>query len=64
MNKDLNSSISQLAILESIDFRNIGSQLLIDDGTIDESLFTDGLHPNRKGYMVLAKELQGIISNR
>ena len=60
--KKLNIKISQLADLETIDFSNIGSQLLLDNGTIDKALFTDGLHPNAMGYMILAKELQSIIN--
>jgi lysophospholipase L1-like esterase len=59
--KRLNIKISQLADLETIDFRNIGSPLLLEDGTINESLYTDGLHPNSKGYMLIAEELHQIL---
>jgi len=59
--RSLNLKLAQLADLEAIDFSIIDDQLLLKDGTIDESLFTDGLHPNRKGYMILAKKIQEII---
>lgn len=62
--KKLNLKISQLADLKAINFNNIGSQLLLKDGTIDKSLFTDGLHPNRKGYMIIAKKLQRILEDK
>ncbi len=62
--KKLNLKISQLADLESINFNNIGNPLLLKDGTIDKSLFTDGLHPNHKGYMIIAKKMQRILKDK
>ena len=59
--RSLNFRLAQLADSEEIDFSSIDDQLLLKDGKIDESLFTDGLHPNRKGYMILAKKLQRLI---
>ncbi|MBD0777559.1 SGNH/GDSL hydrolase family protein [Maribacter sp. ANRC-HE7] len=59
--RGLNLKLGQMADSKAIDFSIIGDQLLLKDGKIDESLFTDGLHPNRKGYKILAKKLQGII---
>tara|TARA_R110001583_G_scaffold55764_3_gene169064 strand:- start:6782 stop:8506 length:1725 start_codon:yes stop_codon:yes gene_type:complete len=59
--RSLNLKLAQLADSEAIDFSIINDQLLLKDGAIDESLFTDGLHPNRKGYLILAKRLQEII---
>ena len=60
----LNLKIPQLTDLKAINFGNIGSQLLLKDGTIDKSLFTDGLHPNRKGYMIIVKKLQRILEDK
>ena len=57
----LNLKIAQLADLENINFNNIDSPLLLENGRIDETLFTDGLHPNNKGYMIIAKNLQRVI---
>ncbi|MGJ8716227.1 MAG: SGNH/GDSL hydrolase family protein [Maribacter stanieri] len=62
--KVLNLKLSQLAVLEAIDFRKIDDQLLLKNGIIDESLFTDGLHPNREGYMILGKQLEKIIKDK
>ncbi|WP_273272546.1 SGNH/GDSL hydrolase family protein [Maribacter polysiphoniae] len=59
--RSLNLKLGQLADSEAIDFSTIDDQLLLKDGKINESLFTDGLHPNRKGYRILAKKLQRII---
>ncbi|WP_300287401.1 SGNH/GDSL hydrolase family protein [uncultured Alistipes sp.] len=36
-------------------FRDVGHRLLGRDGTIDEALFLDGLHPNEKGYACIAR---------
>lgn len=31
------------------------------DGTLDETLFSDGLHPNHKGYQIMAKRLKPFL---
>ena len=38
-------------------FINPGVKLLGKDGKIDESLFTDGLHPNEQGYARIVDEI-------
>ena len=55
--KEINLKIAELAQLESIPYADIGSPLLLENGTLNESLFTDGLHPNAEGYRLLAKQL-------
>lgn len=50
----LNLMIAQMADLKNIDFTDPGTVLLDENGKIDESLFTDGLHPNKEGYEKLA----------
>jgi lysophospholipase L1-like esterase len=62
--RNLNFKISQLADLEDIDYKNIGRSLLLDDGKIDNSLFVDGLHPNSRGYMIIAKDLQRVLEDK
>ncbi|MDH3710827.1 MAG: SGNH/GDSL hydrolase family protein [Cyclobacteriaceae bacterium] len=57
----LNLKISQLADTEQIDYADIGPSLLLKDGRVDESLFSDGLHPNSKGYQIMARELQKLL---
>ena len=42
---------------EGYEFANPGTALLLQDGKINESLFIgDGLHPNDKGYELIAGE--------
>jgi lysophospholipase L1-like esterase len=36
-----------------IDYADAGYILLNNEGKIDESLFSDGLHPNEAGYQKL-----------
>jgi lysophospholipase L1-like esterase len=62
--KSLNLKLSQLADLENVDYKDIGTELLLKDGRIDESLFTDGLHPNKKGYAIIAKDLQQVLEEK
>lgn len=55
--KDINLQIRQMAELEGFHFADPGLNLLQPDGKIDESLFTDGLHPNEKGYQKVVDEI-------
>lgn len=54
----INQGIMQMAGEEQVQFINPGTILLKEDATIDNSLFTDGLHPNSTGYSKLAHFLQ------
>ena len=54
----LNEAIAQAAGELNVAFTRPGTVFLQADGKIDESLFTDGLHPNEKGYGLLAAKLQ------
>ncbi len=49
----LNRQIQDLANRQKVKFADPGRHLLTPEGHIDESLFTDGLHPNKKGYRKL-----------
>ena len=42
-------------------FIDPGKVLLNQKGSIDESLFVDGLHPNAEGYRRLARELRKVV---
>jgi lysophospholipase L1-like esterase len=44
--------------MNEVGYTNIGDALLQPDGKINESLFTDGLHPNAAGYDKLSKEIK------
>ncbi|WP_242205971.1 SGNH/GDSL hydrolase family protein [Aestuariivivens insulae] len=52
--KLLNSSIDTMAKTLHVHYLSVGDVLLNAEGTIDESLFRDGLHPNASGYRKLA----------
>ncbi len=53
----LNQKIARLSGTLNIRYRDIGRTFLNDQGKLEESLFSDGLHPNEKGYKKLAEEL-------
>ncbi|MDR0749124.1 MAG: SGNH/GDSL hydrolase family protein [Tannerellaceae bacterium] len=50
---EINKRIQQLVQEEGYIYQNAGNLLLDANGKIDESLFSDGLHPNEKGYTLL-----------
>ena len=54
----LNQKIAQLAASFKVTYVDPGKTLLKADRTINESLFTDGLHPNAVGYKKLAVALK------
>ena len=52
--KDLNKELKALAKVMKTNFADPGKKLLLKNGKIDESLFTDGLHPTNEGYRLTA----------
>ena len=56
--KNLNYRLAQVAGMNEVDYINIGDVLLQTNRKIDESLFTDGLHPNATGYSKLAEAIK------
>ena len=55
---NINKAIEAMAAEEDCLFINPGLRLLLKDGRIDESLFSDGLHPNDKGYSLIAPDIK------
>lgn len=56
--KNINRDIKQMALKNGYKFCDAGSLLLQKDGKVNESLFVgDGLHPNEKGYHLIAPEI-------
>jgi lysophospholipase L1-like esterase len=53
----LNLEYARLSANLNIRYADVGQDLLKPDGKIDESLFTDGLHPNADGYRKIADRL-------
>lgn len=54
---ELNKGIALASGQLNVTFADPGTVFLKTDGTIDESFFTDGLHPNAEGYQKLAGKL-------
>ena len=46
----VNKLLTNVAAQTKINYADAGSLLIKKDGKIDESLFSDGLHPNAAGY--------------
>ncbi|RHJ90487.1 SGNH/GDSL hydrolase family protein [Parabacteroides bouchesdurhonensis] len=53
----INESIRRMVSEEGYIYCDAGLSLLQKDGKINESLFTDGLHPNAKGYWPIAPQI-------
>lgn len=53
----LNQSLEQIAAEKEASYINPGKLMLLPDGKIDESLFLDGLHPNDRGYAIIAPHI-------
>lgn len=54
----LNKAIQAMTKAEKVGFSDIGKGFLQKDGKINESLFSDGLHPNAAGYEEAGKRLE------
>lgn len=57
----LNERLLQLTGQMNVSFLNPGKVFLQPDGKIDESLFSDGLHPNAKGYTLLGNAIKPFV---
>lgn len=53
----LNQQIMKMVKAGGYEYADAGKFLLLPDKKIDESLFSDGLHPNEKGYMKIAETI-------
>ncbi len=59
----LNRGISQLAAALNLPYKDLGAVFLEQNGKIDETLFSDGLHPNAEGYLKLRPGIQSILKD-
>jgi len=60
---NLNNGLSKLKLDTKIQFADAGKLFLKNDSKIDESLFSDGLHPNEKGYQKLGEFINNHIAH-
>ncbi|MCF2442946.1 SGNH/GDSL hydrolase family protein [Dyadobacter sp. CY345] len=59
--RKLNVELKQLAKTMNVNFVDPGLVLAAKNGKIDETLFSDGLHPNAKGYLILGKAFEPFV---
>jgi len=57
----LNTRLKELTTAANVDYADPGLVLAGKDGKIDETLFSDGLHPNAKGYTLLGKAYEPFL---
>ncbi len=60
----LNMGIDWLARMAGIQYDYIGNVFLKKDGKINEALFSDGLHPNKAGYLLMREPLERILAEK
>jgi lysophospholipase L1-like esterase len=60
----LNQRINKLTEEEGVNYLSIGNALLNKEGKIDETLFRDGLHPNKEGYDKIAPLIHAYLINK
>lgn len=58
----LNAKLKELTKAANVNYVDPGLVLAGKNGKIDESLFSDGLHPNAKGYSILGKAYEPFIN--
>jgi len=61
--RNLNKGMATLATSKNVDYADIGGVLLGKDNKIDPSLFSDGLHPNAKGYQKVGRKLNLVLQD-
>ncbi|MCW5516374.1 SGNH/GDSL hydrolase family protein [Muriicola sp. Z0-33] len=59
---NLNIRIAYLAQELDLVYADLGTKFLDKNDTINESLFSDGLHPNQAGYLVLREDLLQLLN--
>ncbi|WP_235298614.1 SGNH/GDSL hydrolase family protein [Portibacter marinus] len=59
----LNFKIAQLAANLNLVYKDVGHVFLSPDQSLNETLFSDGLHPNREGYLKLSPFIQEIVGH-
>ena len=60
---ELNFQIAQLASKVAVPYRDLAPIFLNEENKIDESFFSDGLHPNAAGYLRLREVLKTLLTD-
>lgn len=55
--KTINERISKMVLFHGYEYLDVGNRLLLSNGKIDETLFSDGLHPNEEGYARIVDDI-------
>lgn len=58
LNTQLEKALAEMPQVQVLDLSDI---FIRKNGLIDEKLFSDGLHPNRKGYQAIARQLKRYV---
>ena len=58
----LNEILQTRLLSDKTTFIDLSTELTLPDGSIKAELFSDGLHPNKKGYQHVAKVLDKLIN--
>jgi lysophospholipase L1-like esterase len=58
----VNERIAKLDDGKTVRYLDIGPKFLGPDGKLDQSLFSDGLHPNEKGYQIWTDSMRTLLA--
>ena len=61
--EDINEEIAKLTEKYTYTYVNLNVLFMSGDYQVDESLFKDGLHPNKKGYQLLTDNLKPVFAS-
>ena len=61
--EDINEAIAKLTEKYTYTYVNLNVLFMSGDYQADESLFKDGLHPNKKGYQLLTDNLKPVFAS-
>jgi lysophospholipase L1-like esterase len=58
----VNERIAKLDDGKNVRYLDSGPKFLGPDGKLDQSLFSDGLHPNEKGYQIWTDSMRTLLA--
>ena len=60
--KAINERIAKLDDGKDVRYLDISPKFMAADGKLDQSLFSDGLHPNEKGYQIWTDSMRDLLA--